>query len=73
MRIISRIAAQKNADPTSLEPLYEAIDPGALKELFAPQFDGTTRTNGRVVFAYSGYQITVTSDGDIQTTPLENS
>ncbi|WP_433634804.1 HalOD1 output domain-containing protein [Halomicrococcus sp. NG-SE-24] len=71
-RIISHVAAQKNVDSTSLEPLYEAIDPDALEDLFAPHFDGTSRTTGRVVFAYSGYRVTVTSDGDIQTTPLEN-
>ena len=69
--IVTHVAAQEDVDPTTLDPLYEVIDPDALGDLFAPQFDGASRTDGQVVFAYSGYRVTVTSNGDIQTTPLE--
>ncbi|WP_433632010.1 HalOD1 output domain-containing protein [Halomicrococcus sp. NG-SE-24] len=69
--IITHVVAQKNVDPTKLEPLHDVIDPDALKRLFAPQFDGTPRTTGQVVFTYSGYRVTVTSDGDIQAIPLD--
>ncbi|RBI58777.1 hypothetical protein DMJ13_25880 [halophilic archaeon] len=69
--MITHVAAQKGVNPTTLDPLYEVINPEALENLFAPQFDGTSRTDGRVEFAYSGYRVTVTSDGDIQSTPLD--
>ncbi|RBI60848.1 hypothetical protein DMJ13_17975 [halophilic archaeon] len=69
--IVQHIAAQQNADPTSLEPIYDAINPDALTNLFGPQFDGTSRTDGQVVFTYSGYRVTVTNDGSIQATPLD--
>ncbi|RBI60416.1 hypothetical protein DMJ13_19100 [halophilic archaeon] len=70
--IITHIAAQKDVEPTTLDPLYEVIDPEALENLFAPQLDGTSRTDGQVEFAYSGYRVTITSDGDIQSTPLDS-
>lgn len=40
--IITHIAAQKDVEPTTLDPLYEVIDPEALENLFAPQLDGTS-------------------------------
>ena len=69
-RIITHVAAQKNVNPTTLAPLYTVINPDALETLFAPQIDGTPRPGGQIQFDYSGYHITVTSEGDIQSTPL---
>ncbi|WP_433634043.1 HalOD1 output domain-containing protein [Halomicrococcus sp. NG-SE-24] len=69
--IVTHIAAKKDIDPTTLDPLYDVINPEALEALFAPQFDGTPRTDGRIVFAYSGYRVTVTSEDDIESTPLD--
>lgn len=47
-------------------PLYEAIDPDALDELFACRSFRTDRTHGRIVFPYCGYEITVYSDGRVR-------
>lgn len=68
--IITAIAAEEGVDTTAIEPpeyepLYEVLNPEALDALFAPREDGTPRTNGRVEFSYCGYQVTVTSDGDV--------
>ncbi|AHF99290.1 hypothetical protein HALLA_10900 [Halostagnicola larsenii XH-48] len=68
--IINAIANEEGVDTTAIEPpeyepLYEVLNPEALDALFAPREDGTPRTNGRVEFPYCGYQVTVTSDGEV--------
>jgi hypothetical protein len=58
--VIEAVAAREGVSPTELpEPLYESIDPDALDALFQV---GT----GRVLFEYLSYEVTVTSDGDVE-------
>lgn len=61
--VIAAVAAASNTDPLQIEPLAKQIDPEALDALFADQHDGTERMAGTVTFPFSGYEITVTSDG----------
>ena len=68
--IVDAVARQEGVDATEIEPpeyeaLYDAINPEALEALFAPREDGTPRTDGRVEFTYCGYDIVVTSDGEV--------
>lgn len=69
--VIAAVAEREGADPTAIEPpeyeaLYDAVNPEALDSLFAPRTDGTERATGRVEFTFCGYDIVVTSDGDVE-------
>lgn len=77
--VIAAIAEREGVDPMELEPpeyeaLYDVVNPGALDSLFAPRQDGTGRTISRVEFPFCGYDVTVTSDGEVilsERTPAE--
>lgn len=68
--IIRAIAEREGVDTIDIEPpeyeaLYDVLNPEALDALFAPRHDGTERTTGRVEFTFCGYDVVVTSDGDV--------
>jgi hypothetical protein len=71
MAIISTVAAVSETDLSELEPLYSVINPDALNALFASKQDGRSRTGGEVRFTYCEYEITATSNGDVQVAPTE--
>lgn len=52
-------------DPEAFEPLFESIDADALHETLAPHGDGRERSGVQVRFPYRGYELAVTSDGEI--------
>ncbi|OLZ42264.1 hypothetical protein A6E15_15390 [Natrinema saccharevitans] len=78
--VVTAIAAVSDADavPTAdtargtavLEPLYAAVDPEALDDLFGDG-SGTAGTPDRVTFTYHGYEVTVTGDRRIGLERLE--
>lgn len=57
--VVEAIAEAEGCDPTDLEQLHRAIDTDALDALFE---DGRIQ-GGCLSFVYSGYKVTVTSDG----------
>lgn len=59
MAVISTVAARSDTDSAELDPLYAVVNPDALDALFQP---GAV---GQVAFTYSGYEVVVYSDGDI--------
>lgn len=57
--VVELVAEAEGLDPTELvPPLYDVVDTEALESLFAD--DGTV---GKVVFNYTGYEVSVFSDG----------
>lgn len=58
VEIVRTVADQTGCDPTALPPLYEYVDPDALKSLFEPTTTGDRR-GGTVSFVYDEYQVTV--------------
>ena len=69
--IIEAIAEREGVETTAIEPpeyeaLYDVLNPEALDALFAPREDGTPRTEGRIEFAFCGYDVVVTSDGEVE-------
>ncbi|MGQ4554884.1 HalOD1 output domain-containing protein [Halobellus sp. GM3] len=58
-RVVQRVAAKTNRDPTALPPLYEAIDPDGLEDVIAG-LDA-----GELTFAYAGCEVTVDSEGSV--------
>ena len=63
--VVYALAAIADVEQEELLPLLNSIDTDALDALFAPTFDGRTRTGGQVTFTHTGYTVTVRSDGDI--------
>lgn len=61
-RILRSVAQRERCDVADLDPLHSAVDPGVLNDLVASQaFE-------RFEFTYQGYEIVVTSGGQIQIT-----
>ncbi|WP_232701252.1 HalOD1 output domain-containing protein [Halobacterium wangiae] len=64
-RVVDAVAAESDADPADLEPLYYSVDPDSLNSLFEGG-GSTAGTNGcRVSFHYAGHQVTVTRGGSV--------
>jgi len=60
--VVSAIAENEGVDPMDLDPpLFDAIDPDALDNLF-----NVKTADGRVTFSYDGSDVTVTSEGDVR-------
>ncbi len=71
--IINQIQARENVSSNDLVPLYEVIDPDALNTLFGPTRAGSHRqTTGAVTFHYLGYQVTVSSENDVELELLQD-
>lgn len=66
VRIVTEVAAREGVDPTALTPpLHDVIDPDALDALFTSTPTQDRDGEASVSFTYNGYDITVTSDGDL--------
>ena len=74
--VIAAVAEREGVDPLELEPpeydaLYDVINPEALDALFATRENGRQRPTGRIEFPYCGYQVVVTSDGEVEVSDRE--
>ncbi|AGB30439.1 hypothetical protein C488_04257 [Natrinema pellirubrum DSM 15624] len=67
MAVIDLVSRLEDADPTALEPLYDAIDPDLLDSL--PDAAGFES----LVFDYHGYSIRATADDEGVRVALEDS
>ncbi|GAA5052999.1 HalOD1 output domain-containing protein [Haladaptatus pallidirubidus] len=70
-RIVTAVANAADCSRQELAPLYEVVDPDALNSLFAPTYSGGTQADGRVHFAYSGYEVVIHSTGDVNVSLLD--
>jgi hypothetical protein len=69
--VIRAVSEAEGVPSTALAPpdypsLHEVIDPEALNALFETRTDGTGRQPGRVSFQYCGYEVQLTSDGEVR-------
>lgn len=60
-RILRAVADREGVDTTELPPLYDVVDPDALRTVVE------TMDAGRVEFHYCGYEVTVHGDGRVTT------
>lgn len=67
--VVLAVAAVTETDPLDLGSLNDRLDPECLDGLFAPQQYGTPRAEGQVTFQFSGYEVTVHSDGVVVLDP----
>lgn len=61
--VVEAVSRQTDTDPLELPPLYEAIDPNALDNLFNK--GGGDSSVDSVHFDYAGHSVTVTGNGTI--------
>lgn len=62
--VLEAVAEAEGCDPTELDALHAAIDTDVLEALFDEESPGHVR-DGQLSFVYSGYEVTVSSDGDV--------
>lgn len=67
-RVVYAVAAETDADPLRMDPLYDVIDPESLDELFASTKRAPPRATGSVTFRYAGCTVTVHAGGDVDVT-----
>lgn len=65
--VVNAVATAEERDPTTLPPLYNAIDPDALDALFADRGDQL----GRIAFRYHGYDVAVSENGHVVLDSIE--
>jgi len=70
LAVVTVVASLKEADETTLSPLGEEIDTDALEQLFSPTNHSKT-PGGYVEFMYEGCKISITSDGDVSATMID--
>ena len=73
LEITETIIAHTDRTRDDLPPLYDVIDPDALENVFSPRMNGAARPNGRVVFQYAGYRVTVHANRTITIEPSPDS
>ncbi|MFD1564467.1 HalOD1 output domain-containing protein [Haloarchaeobius amylolyticus] len=71
LHIVNCIAEREHADPLELPPLYDAVDPDALDDLFASGCQSETDRSGRIEFQYNGYTVIVEFDNGPEITVKE--
>lgn len=71
-KVVAAVADVKNVDPTDLPPLYYAIDPDALDQLFQPQFQSVVSDTGQIQFTFAGCNVVVGSDNEVTVTPTDS-
>jgi len=64
--IIEALAERSESDPLEIGPLYESIDPDALKVLMTHAATKETSNTIQVQFDLSGYTVRTRSDGTVQ-------
>ena len=63
-RVVEEVSTAEGVSPSSLPPLYDAVDPEALETLLTSTRDGQSAPV-RVSFPYEGYTVTVTDGGEV--------
>ena len=69
--VVTAVAKAADTDPTSLPPLYEAIDPDALDKLLGGGLGSSGSQDGYLTFTYADHSITVHADGEIVVHAIE--
>lgn len=70
-QVVAAVADAADTSSCELDPLYEVVNPEALNHLFAPTYEGGTRSDGRVTFEYAGHEVLIHSTGDVTVSPVD--
>lgn len=69
--VISAVANVTGSDPTSLEPLYQVIDPDALDTLLESNGPSHNRSPVRISFNYCGCEVEIDKTGEVHVSQTE--
>ena len=69
--VIETVAIAVDREPTSIEPLYESVDPDALDALVQSNGAPTDSDSVTVSFRFAEQQVTVHGTGEIVVRPVE--
>lgn len=65
--VVQAVADAEGIESTEVtDPLYEAVDPGALDRLFSRE-----GIAGQVMFSYNGYEVTVSGEGAVSVASVD--
>ena len=67
--VVEAVAIASDREPTAIEPLYGAVDPGALDALVRSNGTGSEGADATVSFSFDGHDVTVNSDGTVVVRP----
>ena len=68
--VVRAVASAEGTTTAELaEPLYDAVDPDALDQLFEPRVDGVARLFGQLHFRYHDYNVLVHDFGRVDVYP----
>ena len=70
MAVVTFVAAIEEVDPPALSPLFDVVDPDALDSVY--ESVTTNSPDGKVVFRYEGYEITLSGDETISARPVDD-
>lgn len=70
--VVTAVAAARAADPVDLPPLYESVDVDAVEALVDGARDRSNASEGKIIFEYAGFEVTVHFDGRLRLAPRGN-
>ena len=66
-KVLERVAEARDTEPSKLdEPLFAAVNPDSLNNIFSSRKSGPTRNEGKIRFIYYGFTVIVTAQGEIE-------
>lgn len=68
--VVRTVATASDREPTSLEPLYETVDPDALDALLGSSEIRSTGGDITVSFVFAGHGVIVEGDGTLVVGPV---
>lgn len=69
--VVRVVAAYRGTEIKEMPRIGERLDPDAFENLMEPALDDPGRANLSVTFHYHGFEITVSSDGQMRFRPQE--
>ena len=70
--VVTAVAAVKDVDPTDLPPLYDAIDPDALNQLFRSHHQHDAAAMGQVEFTFADCTVVIDGENQVTVTPSDS-
>lgn len=69
-RVVAAVGRELDEDPTDLDPLYHAVDPEALNDLFPSEPAADDSRARRFTFTYEEFVVDVAHDGTVELSPV---
>lgn len=67
---MAAVCSERDAAPTDLDPLYDAVDPEAVDALFPGDAVASSDSVRQLAFTYEGFVVRVAGGGAVDVTPV---